>query len=214
MYQQEVHNWQAEQLSKTTAANLIKNGFDAQYVATKQEAADLIMSFIEEGTEVGFGGSMTVKELGIQEKCRAKGAKVYDHAEAKNPEEKSAIQYKEQICDVFLSGCNAISMDGAIYNIDAVGNRVAAMLFGPKKVLLAVGANKICLNRDAAYDYMRRYACPLNNKRLGRDNPCVKAGYCVDCRAEGRICRAYVELRRRPLAVDTTVIIVGESMGF
>ncbi|MGI6169863.1 MAG: lactate utilization protein [Christensenellales bacterium] len=213
MYQQEVYDWQAEQLSRTTAANLIKNGFEATYVATKEEAKKLIMSFIQTDMEVGFGGSMTVKELGIQDKCREIGAKVYDHSEAKTPEEKQFVQYKEQVCDVFLSGCNAVSMDGVIYNIDAVGNRVAAMLFGPKKVLLVVGANKICLNKDAAYEYMRRYACPLNNKRLGRDNPCVQAGYCVDCRVEGRICRAYVELRRRPLAVDTTVIIVGQPMG-
>ena len=105
-------------------------------------------------------------------------------------------------------------MEGEIVNVDGNGNRVAALTFGPKKTVVVVGLNKVVRDLDEAFARIETRASPMNNKRLERPNPCTKTGLCEDCHGEGRICRVYQILSRRPFLSDFTVIIVGESLGY
>lgn len=210
-----VETWHAEALGAQAVKALQKNGFDAVYAATAAEAADKVLSYIKSGASVGFGGSMTVKALGIQEKAAAKGAVLLDHnAPGLAPEKKLEILRKQLTCDVFVSGSNAVTLEGDIVNVDGNGNRVAALTFGPSKAVVVVGTNKIVRDLDEAFARVETYASPMNNKRLDKPNPCVKTGTCEDCQGETRICRVYQILRRKPSLSDFTVVIVGENLGF
>jgi L-lactate utilization protein LutB len=210
-----VEQWRYETLGKEACEALKKNGFDAHYAATGAEALERVAGFVKAGMKVGFGGSMTVKAIGAPERVRAMGAEVLDHnTPGLDPERKLEILRAQLSCDLFLSGSNAVTLEGDIVNVDGNGNRVAALTFGPKKTVVVVGANKIVRDLDEALARIETTASPMNNKRLERPNPCVKTGQCEDCRGETRICRVYQILRRRPFLSDFTVIVVGESLGF
>lgn len=210
----EVQSWHNETIGKRVVEALIKNDFDAVYVPTAVEASNLIMKHVGPGTTVGFGGSMTIKGMGIQDKVRAAGGKVFDHGEAKSPEEVLETARKEMLSDLYLCSSNAVTLDGILVNVDGMGNRVAAMSFGPKKVIIAIGINKICKDEAAAFERLKTFASPMNNKRLERPNPCVETGVCTNCRLESRICRLYSVMRKKPSRTDITVIIIGENCGY
>jgi len=211
----EIESWHRRALGEAAAAALGKNGFDALYCETREEAVERAMAFVAPGATVGFGGSMTVRELGIKERAQALGAVLLDHGEpGLSPERKAETMRLEQTCDVFLSGSNAVTLDGALVNVDGNGNRVNAMAFGPKKAVIIAGINKIVADEEAGYRRIREYAAPMNCKRLGIPNPCTVGGVCRDCAGPTRICRVYSTLRRKPSYSDLTVILVGESLGF
>ncbi len=211
----EVEKWSNEARAAQAIAALTKNGFDAVYAATAEEAAGLVMNFVKPGMKVGFGGSMTVRSIGIQGKAEAIGAVLLDHGvPGLTPEARLAILRGQLTCDVFISGLNAITRDGFIVNVDANGNRVAAMSFGPNKVVAVAGANKIVADLEQAFERLEEVAAPMNNKRLNRPNPCTKSGYCMDCDGPMRSCRIYQILKRKPALTDFTVIIVGEDLGY
>ncbi len=198
-----------------TVAALQKNGFDALYVQTAAIAAEKVLEFVVSGAKVGFGGSYTIKSMNIQELAAKKGAIILDHnAPGLGAEKKMDILRAQLTSDVFISSANAVTMDGMLLCVDGNGNRVAAMSFGPKKNVVVAGLNKIVANLDEAYERLKAYASPLNNIRFQKPNPCVTQGYCADCALPTRICRAYLELRRKPGLSDYTVIIVGEELGF
>jgi hypothetical protein len=158
---------------------------------------------------------MTVKGMGIQDKVQAKGGIVLDHGlPGLSPEESLSVRRQELTCDLFLTGINAITLDGWLVNVDGAGNRVAAMTFGPGKVIAVAGTNKIRKDLEAALERIRYLASPLNNKRLSRPNPCVKTGICMDCQGASRICNIYHVLKRRPASTDFTVVLIGESLGY
>ena len=115
---------------------------------------------------------------------------------------------------MFVSGSNAITMEGELVNVDGTGNRVAALTFGPGKTIVIAGYNKIVRDIDEAFARIETHAAPMNNKRLDKPNPCVKSGVCMDCDGDTRLCRAYSILRKRPGGTDFTVIIVGEELGY
>ncbi len=213
----EVMEWHQETVGKKVVDALIKNDFDAVYVSTEEEAADIIMKHVSPESTVGFGGSMTVKNMGIQDKVRAVGAKVLDHGEAQSREQVIAIAKEEMFSDLYLCSSNAVTLDGALVNVDAMGNRVAALSFGPKKVIIVVSVDKVCKDEAAAFERLKTHAAPMNNKRLERpeiSNPCLKTGVCVNCQSKTRLCRVYSVMRRNPSAVDITVIVVGSKCGF
>lgn len=210
-----VESWHAETLGAEVVEALKESGFNAVYVPTSTEAADMLLSFVSPGSSVGFGGSMTIKSMGIQERVAAKGGIVLDHGDPSlTPEEKLEILRKELTCDLFVSSSNAVTLEGDIVNVDGNGNRVAALSFGPSKTVVVVGVNKIVRDMNEALARIELYASPMNNKRLNKPNPCVKAGVCVDCQGDTRICRVYQVLHRKPSLSDFTVIIVGETLGF
>jgi hypothetical protein len=210
-----VEVWHNETLGMSACAALRKNGFEAQYVATGAEALELIAGFVNPGMKVGLGGSMSLKAIGAPEKVRTLGAEILDHnAPGLDEERKLELRRAQLTCDLFLSSSNAVTLEGDIVNVDGGGNRVAALTFGPKKTVVVVGTNKIVRDLDEAFDRIETTASPMNNKRLDRPNPCVKAGTCQDCQGETRICRVYQVLHRRPLYSDFTVIVVGEQLGY
>lgn len=210
-----VETWRNDTIGQDAATALKKNGFDAYYVKTGADAAEIVAQYLKKGSTVGFGGSMTVKSLGIQEKATAAGCEVLDHnAPGLAQDVKTAILRRQLTSDVFVSGSNAVTLEGEIVNIDGNGNRVAALSFGPLKTIVVVGINKVVRDLDEAFARIESFAAPMNNKRLDKSNPCVKAGVCMDCDGDTRICRIYQILRKRPAASDFTVIVVGENLGY
>jgi L-lactate utilization protein LutB len=210
-----VEQWHNETQGKAACEALKKNGFDAHYVATGEEALARVAAFVKPGMKIGFGGSMSVKGIGTQEKLKSMGAELLDHnAPGIDAARKLEILRAQLTCDVFISGSNAVTLEGDIVNVDGNGNRVAALTFGPKKTVVVVGTNKIVRDLDEALARLETTASPMNNKRLDKTNPCVKTGTCQDCQGETRICRVYQILRRKPSLSDFTVIVVGESLGY
>ncbi len=207
--------WHHDVFGEKVVKALEKNNFNAYYVAGRNEAIEKALSLIPAGTSIGVAGSWTLKELGLPEKLAGLGHEVYDHNKpGLTPEESMALRRKEQSCDVFLSGTNAITLDGQIVNTDGSGNRVAALSFGPKKAIVIVGVNKIVSDLDAAMERIEMFAAPVNNKRLDRPNPCTLTGVCMDCQGPARICNITSILHKKPPAIDFHVIIVGEDLGF
>ena len=128
--------------------------------------------------------------------------------------ERLRIRRAQLTCDVFMTGSNAVTMDGKLVNVDGTGNRVAAMIFGPEKVIVVAGINKIVRDLDAAEERIRSVAAPVNNSRIGLPNPCVKTGECMDCQGPTRICNVTTIIGKRPNTTEMHVVIVGEDMGF
>ena len=210
-----IHNWHNETIGSRVVEVLKKNGFSAVYFQSGEEASEFIMNNVKMGDKVGFGGSMTVKKLGIQEKVKSMGGIVLDHGDSTlSPEEKMETMRGELLSDVFLCSSNAVTLEGELVNIDGVGNRVAAMSFGPKKVIVVVGVNKICKNETAAFERLEQIAAPKNCVRLNMPNPCTKTGVCMDCSADTRACRIYSVIKRKPMRTDITVVVIGEDLGF
>lgn len=207
--------WQQDTLAEKTVSALEKNHFTATYVKTCQEAKDLILSLIPDDAAVGIGGSATVKELDLDQALEAKTKTIYDHNKpGLTPEETVEFRRKQLTCDVFLTSTNAVTLDGKLVNTDGSGNRVAAMIFGPKQVIVVAGVNKIVSHTHEGYHRIKMIAAPLNNKRLNRPNPCTKTGMCMDCQAPTRICNVTTILHKQPPLTPIHVIIVGENLGF
>ena len=187
---------------------LKKRGYEAEFVKTGAEAAEIVMREAETAQSVGWGGSETVKALGLREKLAAAGKEVRDH---------------QLVMDLFLLSANALTADGRIVNIDGNGNRVAASIHGPKRVIYLIGRNKIVAGGvDEAIARIHRHACPPNCRRLGKRTPCGLTGACGDghdglaggCDSPDRICKVTAVFDRRPTGVSTKVIVIDEDLGY
>lgn len=211
-----IHQWHKDTIGQKTVAALKKNEFDAVYFSTKEEAVEHILSYINSGAQVGFGGSMTIsQDLALIEKVKDKGAVLLVHGDPQlTPAERLEVMRKQQVCDVFVTSTNAVTLDGCLVNMDGVGNRVAALTFGPRKVVVVVGTNKICQDVDAAVKRLQTVAAPKNSKRLNTNTPCTVTGICADCHSSGRICKVLSIMKRKPSLTDITVVVVGEDMGY
>ncbi|MDF2502444.1 MAG: hypothetical protein K0Q77_3158 [Anaerosporomusa subterranea] len=211
----EFKSWSNDALGAKATEALTKNNFSSSYVKTKQEAAEKVLSLIPAGATIGVGGSWTITELGILEELAKRGHTIYNHNIPGLPaDEVMLCRRAELTCDVFLCSANALTLDGKLVNVDGVGNRVAAMMFGPKQVIVVAGVNKIVRNVDEAERRIEMLAAPINNKRLNRPNPCTVAGMCVDCQGPTRICNITTIIRKRPPATPMEIILVGEELGF
>ena len=199
-----------------TAAALRRRGFTAECFATGAEAAARVMELAADARSVGFGGSMTVAALGLPEALAAAGKEIWRHGDPKwSPAEKMDVMRRELTCDLFLTSANALTADGRLVNIDGNGNRVAASIFGPKRVVFVVGRNKIVDGGiDAAIDRIKREACPPNCRRLNKKTPCAATGICADCSSPDRICSVTVVMDRRPSRTDIQVFLVDENLGY
>ncbi len=192
---------------------LNKNGFQAQYVDNKEEAVAAALKLIEAGATIGMGGSMTVKALGLKEVLEKAGHVIYDH-QGKPGEEGVKLRHQELGSDVFLTSSNAVTMEGELVNVDGTGNRLAAMIYGPKRIVMLVGANKIVRDEAAGRERIRMVAAPLNTLRLKRPTPCTVTGMCMNCKGTTRICNATLVLHRPLSEADFHVIIIGEALGY
>ena len=207
--------WRDETLGKRAVEALKKNKFQAEYFADPKEAVAYAADLVQPGASVGIGGSRTERELALTEHLVRKNCTILDHGlDGMSPEERNVIRYKQLSADVFVSGCNAITLKGELVNRDAFGNRVAAMMFGPKKVIIIAGANKIVRDLDEAEKRIKMFAAPMNNKRYETPNPCVQLGECVDCSNATRICNITTIISRRPPLTDIHVLIFGGCFGF
>ena len=190
-----------------------KRGFEAYYVSTAEEAREKALELIPENSVVSWGGSMTIDEIGLKQAVIDRGCKVINRDEAESPEERMELMRKALTCDVFLMSANAISEDGQLVNIDGNGNRVAALCFGPKEVIVAAGMNKVAGNLEEAYARARKFAAPVNAQRFNLATPCGKTGLCADCLSPECICSQMV-VTRRASGGRIKVILVGADLGF
>ncbi len=195
---------------ETIIKNLEKRNMKGYYCNDSQEAKNLILSMIGDEDLVSWGGSVTLNEIGIKDDLK----NVIDTAAAA-PEDAVKARREALLCDVFLTGTNAITMEGELVNIDGMGNRVAAMCFGPGKVIVVAGANKIVRDEESAIARIKTDACPPNCRRLLKKTPCAATGKCGDCMIPGHtICSYTVTTRFSSVPDRIHVILVNEILGF
>ena len=210
-----IKQWWVEEKCNKAIEKLVAHDFKAIYVKTKEEAVEEIWKHVVPKQKIGVGGSLTIRGLGILEKLEAQGYAIYDHWKPGLSKENNLQVRKSQMTsDLFLSSSNAITLNGELVNIDGAGNRVNSSNFGPGKVILVAGFNKIVEDVQEGIKRIKNVAAPLNARRLNIDVPCAKVGKCVDCNSPNRICRLIVIHERRPLLTDILIILVGEELGF
>ncbi len=206
--------WFHEQRAERALKALKAHGFRADYFQSKQEAAEWVLGEAKEASFIGVGGSLSVRELGVVEALEHQGKTVFDDWKVSDPKEVLRVRRAQLTCDLFLTSANAVTESGEIVNMDGVGNRVAAMSFGPRRVIVVAGLNKLVADLPQAFRRIREVAAPLNARRLGFKTPCAKTGQCTDCDAPQRICNVSMVLHRRPSLMDMAVALVGEAMGY
>lgn len=193
---------------------LIKRDFDASWYPTISAAIDAVTEIIPAGSRIGVGGSATLKESAIFDRLSGRGDELVMHGPDADFETTLATRKEGMRCPFYLSSSNAITLEGELLNTDGVGNRVAAMIFGPQTVVVIAGANKIVETREDGLSRIRNIAAPINARRFGLKLPCVEAGRCMDCNTQGSICKVTTILSGRPLHTDMKVLLVAEELGF
>ena len=192
--------------------NLQSRHFDAFYCSTKEEALEKALSLIPRGHSVGWGGTMTCQQIGLIDAVRAGEYRVFDRDACKTVEEREGLMRQTLLCDTFLTSANAISLDGQMVNIDGNGNRVAAIVYGPRQVIVVAGVNKVEDTQEAAINRARTVAAPLNEQRFGHPNPCAATGSCADCKSETCICNQIL-ITRHCRGNRIKFVLVGEDLG-
>ncbi len=207
--------WSVEQKVKRTIENLEKNNMEACFVKDAGEVIEKLRKIIKEGDTVSVGGSMSIFEVGVIDFLKKGNYKFLDrYEEGLTAEDKKEIFRKSFFADDYIVSTNAITENGELYNVDGTGNRVAAMIYGPDKVIVIAGINKIVRDLNQAVNRVKFTAAPANSKRLKLDNPCTKVGYCVNCNSPSRICNDYVVIRKQPKKGRIKVIIVEQELGY
>jgi hypothetical protein len=198
-----------------TMKNLEKNNITAWLVENETELMDKLTELIPSGSTIGIGGSMTLFETGTLDHIRNGSYQILDrYAPNLTPEDIKSLYRKSFSADVYLTGTNAVTEDGELYNVDGTGNRVAAMIYGPDRVIVIVGRNKLVKDADQAVHQVREMASPANNKRLNLKNPCTVTGVCSECQSPTRICNAYTLIRRQMQKGRIHVVIVNKDLGY
>ena len=207
-----------ELLINTVIKNLEKRNFNAFYCENREKAVNKVLELINKNETVSWGGSVTLDELKIKQVLENEGYKTIDRAKAKTNEEKAQAAIQSLSADVFLMSSNAISEDGVLINIDGTGNRVAALCFGPKKVIVIAGLNKIAKTYEDALSRARNTAAPVNAKRVSAffnmETPCLKTGICMNCKSQTSICSQIVSTRLSSPKGRINVIIVNDNLGY
>lgn len=195
-------------------SKLKMRNFEAYYCETSADAADKVLSLIDKNDTVSWGGSKTLAETGIIERVRKEGYSVIDRDTAETPEERLDLMRKALLCGTYLTSTNAISADGILVNIDGNGNRVAAMCFGPKNVIVVAGMNKLCDTVEEAEQRVHDVAAPLNAKRFGLTKTGCSVGKCSNCLSDECMCSYVVKTRQSKTKGRIKIILVGENLGF
>lgn len=194
-----------------TVESLNRNNFEAYFVATSQEAVELVKSLCKSGSRTASGGSATLSECGLLPVISGPDYIYTDRSGGLSPDELTAATFTS---DAYFMSSNAITEKGELYNIDGTGNRVAALTFGPKNVFVIAGINKIVPDLAAARQRLEKTASPANAIRLNRKTPCAATGECADCRSADRICCTTVITSYQRQKGRVKVIIVGEVLGY
>ncbi|MCF0241683.1 MAG: lactate utilization protein [Treponema sp.] len=203
-----------EKLALRLIKNLEARHFEAYYCPTQNDAKEKILSLIPSDHTVGWGGSMTLDALGIKDALRKKGQILFDRDTCK-PEERPVIFKKALTAGTFLTGTNAITEDGELVNVDAVGNRVAALIYGPDSVIVVTSLTKVCKTLEEATSRARNYAAPVNSMRFpDYKTPCKETGVCMDCKSPQSICSVVVTTRLSKPAGRIKIVLIGEELGY
>ena len=205
-----------EKAAKEVIANLEKRRMGGSYAPTAAQAISEIVEMIPAGSTVSRGGSMSAVEMGLWEEiAKLPDVKIFDPFQpGLSPEEGMKIRRQGLTADVMIASSNAITLDGKLVNLDGMGNRVAAMTFGPAKVILVVGINKVAPDLDSAMARVKHYAAPVNSIRLGLKNPCEETGLCADCRTPKRICNMWSIIEGHMIKDRIHVKLVGKDLGY
>ncbi|MEW6410753.1 MAG: lactate utilization protein [Nitrospirota bacterium] len=196
--------------------NLRRNEMEALYFSSIEKAKEEVLKMVPIDAKVGIGGSVTIRDMGLLEALVKRGNTVYDHwKEGLSREERYEVGKKQQRADIFLTSTNALTMDGKLINVDATGNRVSSMIFGPSKVIVVAGVNKIVKNMSQGLARLKKVAAPKNCQRRKDPTPCAEDLICRDCNTPFRLCRVTTIIERRPWGIkDFTVIIIGKDIGY
>ena len=191
--------------------SLKKNGFKVKVFNNIDEAKEVLMEAIDTHESIGFGGSMTLFEMGIYEDLKNRGNKVYWHWKG---EDKKAELDAARSSDIYISSTNALTLDGKLVNMDGTGNRVSSMFYGHKRVYIVAGKNKICKDYDEAIYRIKNIAAPKNTKRLNTDTPYKYTGKCSDCNSLDRICNVEVIIHKNTSAANINIFLIDEDLGY
>ena len=193
--------------------NLKNRHFDACYCQSNEEALKKALEWIPEGATIGWGGAMSAQQIGLMTALNNGPYHTIDRDQCKTPEEKERAARACFDADVFLTGANGLSLDGQMVNIDGTGNRVGAIVYGPKTVIVIAGMNKVVDTLEAAVTRARTVAAPMNQQRFSLNNPCTATGSCADCKSESCICNQILITRHCRPAGRIKFILVGEELG-
>ncbi len=198
----------------TAIKNMEKRGIEGHYCETAEEACQMILAMVPDKSLVSWGGSMTINSLGVKEKLAERDVTLIDPYSTTDPAESIERRRQGLLSDYYLLSANAVTVDGELVNIDGTSNRVAALCFGPKKVIVVAGANKLTRNLDQALERAKLNAAVPNNIRLKRNTPCTVSGVCIDCLSKECICCNIVTTRYCSTPGRIQVILVNENLGF
>lgn len=201
-------------LAEKVIKGLQSRNMEGYFAETKEEALKLALSMIPAGSSVGWGGSVSIEEIGLKKAVCEGDYIVYNRDNSKSPEEKREIEIKIFGCDYFLSSSNAITEDGILVNIDGNSNRVAAIAYGPRNVIMIVGMNKVAKDEEAAMYRARNEAATINAQRFPIDTPCKKTGSCANCKSLNTICCQFLTTRFSRHTGRIKIILVNEDLGF
>ena len=204
-----------QKLAEKMIKNLKRRNMEAFYCPTGKNAVEKVSELIADGSTVTWGGTATIRDLGIPQTLKNRSTlNVLDRDSVETPEEKVQMYLKAFTADVYLTSANAISEDGVIVNIDGNGNRVAAISWGPKKVIFVIGLNKVAQTIEAAIAKARGIASPINSQRFDINTPCRIDGTCHNCNSPESICSYVHILRNSRNGNRHIVILVGEDLGY
>lgn len=203
-----------EKRAQILLKNLRSRHFEAYYCEDKTAALAKALELIPKGASVGWGGALSAQQIGLIDAVNTGDYKAIDRDKAPNSEERVKAMKQCLLADVFISGANALSMDGQMVNIDGNGNRVAAIVYGPDNVIIIAGMNKVVDTLEGAVRRARTVAAPMNKQRFPLQTPCEITGQCADCKSENSICNQLLITRNSNPAGRIKVILVGEELGF
>lgn len=204
----------AKKIDRTLKA-LEKNNMEARFIHSIDELVSVISQMVPDESTVSYGGSYTLVKLGLIDMFRNRDVVLYDRDKPGiDSEEKRRLQIASFDSDFYFLSSNALTENGELYNVDGTGNRVAALTYGPRNVIVIVGSNKIVRDVDEAISRVERLAAPANCVRLNRKTPCVETGVCMDCDSPERICNTYVVTRRQMIKGRVKVFILNDDYGY
>ena len=209
----EMHKKYYAKRGEILVRNLKNRHFDAYYCETKEQALEKALELIPENAVIGWGGAMSCQQIGLVDAVRGEAYRAIDRDKCTTPEERDKAYKDCFLADVYLTGANALSLDGQMVNIDGTGNRLAAICYGPGSILVVAGMNKVEDTLEAAVTRARTVAAPLNKQRFPNQTPCEVTGSCGDCKAEGCICNQILVTRHCRPAGRIKFILVGEDLG-
>lgn len=206
--------WQCQCMAKELTDILKNKHYDAHYAEDLNEAKKMILGMIPHGSSVAMGGSETLGEMGLVDIFRTDSYKFYDRYQSLPFPEIVEIYRQSLLADFLVTGTNAVTRNGELVNVDCSGNRVAGMIFGPKRVIVVAGANKIVDDLDEALKRLREIA-PMNCVRNGHRTPCIETGKCTDCDVKQRMCNS-IGIINHGMKFEgrISVIMVAEEAGF